>query len=53
MTQYMELFNQLAGHQERTDIFIRKGVVGGHKDEMSPEYIKKFNDWVAEEPKKY
>lgn len=26
--------------------FIRKGVVGSYKDDMSPEYIKKFDDWI-------
>lgn len=53
MTNYMELFNQLAGHQEPTNIFIRKGKVGGHKDEMSEEYIKKFDEWMAAGPKTY
>ena len=27
--------------------FIRKGVVGGYKDEMSPEFIKKFDNWLS------
>jgi hypothetical protein len=53
MKNYMELFNQLSGDNEPTDIFIRKGVVGGHKDEMSADYIKKFDDWMAEGPKQW
>lgn len=28
--------------------FLRKGQVGSHKEEMSPEYIKKFDEWIAE-----
>lgn len=53
MTNYMELFNQLSGDKQPTNTFIRKGVAGGYKDDMSEEYIKKFDDWMAEEPKKY
>lgn len=49
----MELFNQLSGDNEPTDTFIRKGVVGGYQEEMSPEYVKKFDEWWAAEPKKY
>lgn len=49
----MEVLNERAGHNEPTDTFIRKGVVGGYKDDMSPEYIKKFDEWFAGEPKKY
>jgi argonaute-like protein implicated in RNA metabolism and viral defense len=26
--------------------FIRKGVIGSHKSEMSAEYVKKFDDWI-------
>jgi hypothetical protein len=47
MEDYMKLFNQLAGHNERTDIFIRKGKAGGYKDDMSEEWVKKFDDWMA------
>lgn len=28
--------------------FIRKGVVGGHKSEMSKEYAEKIDKWFAE-----
>lgn len=28
--------------------FIRKGKVGAYKEEMSEEYIKKFDDWIEE-----
>lgn len=27
--------------------FMRKGIVGGYKDEMPKEYIKKFDEWIA------
>ena len=27
--------------------FIRKGVVGGHKTEMSKEYAEKIDNWFA------
>jgi hypothetical protein len=47
----MEELNNMTGHSEPTDNFIRKGVVGGYRDDMSAEYIKKFDDWIAEEPK--
>lgn len=28
--------------------FIRKGQVGSHKEEMTPEMINKFNKWTDE-----
>lgn len=28
--------------------FIRKGVAGSHKKEISPEYEKKFDEWIRE-----
>lgn len=28
--------------------FIRKGIVGGHKSEMSKEYADKIDKWFAE-----
>lgn len=31
--------------------FVRKGLIGGHKDEMSEEYIKKFDEWMSEDIK--
>lgn len=34
MSKYMELLNHLDGTNQRTNMFIRKGVVGGHKDEI-------------------
>lgn len=53
MKEYMELFNKLAGHAEPTDIFIRKGVAGGYKDEMSEEWAQKFDDWMAKGSPEY
>ena len=47
MTRYMELFNQLSNHDRPTDSFVRKGIVGDHKNQMSEETIKRFNEWMA------
>lgn len=33
----------------KTDDFIRKGKIGGYKDEMSEEYIEKFNKWMEQD----
>uniref|UniRef100_T1GG42 Sulfotransferase domain-containing protein n=1 Tax=Megaselia scalaris TaxID=36166 RepID=T1GG42_MEGSC len=33
--------------------FIRKGKVGGHRSELSPEILKKFNIWENEQLEKY
>ncbi|GAB0097110.1 hypothetical protein DMENIID0001_127090 [Sergentomyia squamirostris] len=33
--------------------FVRRGVAGGFRDEMSPEWIDKFNRWTKEECKKW
>jgi hypothetical protein len=30
------------------DGFIRKGVIGGYKEELSDEYIEKFEKWIDE-----
>lgn len=49
----MEGLNQITGHNEPTDTFIRKGIAGGYKDEMSTEYIKKFDEWFAGDCKEY
>ena len=32
---------------------MRRGVVGSHKDELSPEVQKKLDDWIAENLKKF
>lgn len=53
LMEFMEIINEKAGQNLPTDMFIRKGVAGGYVDEMSSEYIKKFNEWFAEEPKEY
>lgn len=31
--------------------YIRLGVIGGHKSEMSQEYINRFDEWMAEKEK--
>ncbi len=36
--------------EDRT-IFMRKGKAGGYKEEMSEEYIKKFDRWIEEKLK--
>jgi hypothetical protein len=46
----MELFNQLSNHDRPTNEFVRKGIVGDHKNQMSEETIKRFNEWMAESP---
>lgn len=28
--------------------FIRKGIIGSHKEEMTPELIEKFDNWTRE-----
>ena len=47
MSKYMELFNQISSHDRPTDGFVRKGIVGDHKNEMSEEIIKRFDEWMA------
>lgn len=32
----------------KNEHFIRKGIIGGHKSEMSQEYIDRFDKWIAE-----
>lgn len=32
--------------EDETYNFINKGVVGSHKEELSPEYKKKFDEWI-------
>ncbi|KAI8117266.1 Amine sulfotransferase [Lucilia cuprina] len=49
-------FNIKSGHGSpnvRADFeFMRRGVVGSHKDELTPEIQKKLDDWIAEHLKK-
>ena len=33
---------------EYDGVFMRSGSVGGHKDVMSPEMIKRFDEWIKE-----
>ncbi|KAL7048756.1 hypothetical protein ACKWTF_003479 [Chironomus riparius] len=36
------------GKEGDSENFIRKGIIGDHKNSMSKEYIDKFNKWYAE-----
>lgn len=47
MQHYLEKFNALSEEKLPTDVFIRKGIVGDHKNEMSAGMIKRFDDWWA------
>ena len=47
MVKYMELFNKLSNEDRPTTEFIRKGIVGDHKNVMSDETIKRFDEWIA------
>lgn len=51
MRYYMEMFNQMTGHNEDPENFIRRGKAGGYTEDMSEEYAKRFDAWMAEEPK--
>jgi hypothetical protein len=44
----MKFFNTLFSDDRPTDTFIRKGKIGGFKDEMSEEYAARFDAWYAE-----
>ena len=48
---YLEKVNAIKNLRNTTDDFIRRGKTGGYKNEMSEEYIKKFEKWIAEEDK--
>lgn len=50
MSRYLEIFNQISNHDRPTTEFVRKGIVGDHKNQMSDETIKKFDEWMAESP---
>lgn len=53
MKDYFELFDQQTGRKEDPDNFIRRGKVGGHKEDMSEEMAKRFDEWMAEGPPEY
>ncbi|KAM7356189.1 luciferin sulfotransferase-like [Cochliomyia hominivorax] len=50
-------FNIKAGHGSpgvRADFeFMRRGIVGSHKDELTPDIQKKLDDWITEHLKKF
>ncbi len=47
MKANFEFMDTTSKKQEKSD-FIRKGVVGGYKNEMSEEFIKKFDDLMGD-----
>ncbi len=47
MKANFELFDPNFPEKEKSD-FIRKGVAGGYKDEMSEEFAQKFDNWMAD-----
>jgi Sulfotransferase domain len=40
--------NVIAGEERPVDEFIRKGKKGSYRDEMSEEYVVKFDEWMAD-----
>lgn len=46
---YFEKINEMTKQTKVTDDFIRRGKIGGYKDEMTNETIEKFDKWIAEE----
>jgi hypothetical protein len=46
---YFEKVNQLTKQKTNTDDFIRRGKIGGFKEEMPPELIEEFEKWMEEE----
>ncbi|CRL02069.1 CLUMA_CG015599, isoform A [Clunio marinus] len=45
-TLFFEKVNEIYKKRTDTDKFIRRGKAGGYKDEMSQEYIEKFDKWM-------
>lgn len=45
---FMERMNEITKQNRKTEGFIRKGKAGGYKEEMSQEFIKKFESWMKE-----
>lgn len=46
---YFTNVNEMMKQKTNTDDFIRRGKIGGFKDEMLAEWIEKFDKWLAEE----
>lgn len=46
---YFRKVNEMMKQKTNTDDFIRRGKIGGFKDEMPAEWIVKFDKWLAEE----
>jgi Sulfotransferase domain len=46
---YFEKINRLTKQKTNTDDFIRRGKIGGFKDEMPQEFINKFDKWMEKE----
>lgn len=45
---FMDLKHGKDFYQRSGKSFIRKGEVGGWKESMSPELVKRFDDWIEE-----
>jgi hypothetical protein len=46
-----DLLDWLGSTVEDRTIFMRKGKAGGYKEEMSEEYVKKFDEWIQKKLK--
>lgn len=44
-----EKANAIMKLTSKTDDFIRKGKIGGYKEEMPQDYIERFDAWIAQE----
>lgn len=47
--EYFRKVNEMTKQTTTTNDFIRRGKIGGFRDEMPVEYIEKFDKWMAEE----
>jgi hypothetical protein len=50
-TNQSDMLDLSESNSEDRTIFMRKGQTGGYKEEMSEEYIKKFDEWIEEKLK--
>lgn len=47
MQTLIDGIKDLNNNSESSFQFMRRGIVGSHKDELTPEQIKKIDDWSA------
>jgi hypothetical protein len=43
---HVEQLKTVEGKEKPQALFMRKGNVGGYKEEMPKEYIGKFDEWI-------